>query len=236
MLPEMPGKLVSGEPYGVEIRRGCIVAKSPSSIEDTMTTLQTRVKGDQVRVALQKVEGTADVVISDVQFLIRVVNTEIVKPNHKLHFRSGKGQRGLLGLLSPIIDGEAPRVGVKATVDDRVRALEDGPEVNDALGSQVTMQHEEDRSRVQQQGETLPIAFNQHGEGLIGLFSKSGMVPTMVVGGEIFLSRGGITIARDTMKEDASEVVNDTIKWRNAAVAMRTRSVLMTVSDFHPAG
>jgi hypothetical protein len=124
MLPQMPGELATGEPCGVEIRGGRgVVTKGSSSVEDIAPTLQAGVEGNQVRVVLHKMEGTTDVVISHAQFLIRISNAEIAQPNQKLHFRGGKGKRGLIGLVSSIIDGKAPRVGAKAIIEDRCGLL-----------------------------------------------------------------------------------------------------------------
>ena len=86
------GQLSSAQTEGVKIGGIGVVAESAASVDDTEAALSARVHGDQVRVVLHQPESSTDVVVGQVDLVVRVCDSEVVQPHHKLHLGRGEGE------------------------------------------------------------------------------------------------------------------------------------------------
>ena len=67
-----------------------VVAEGSSSVNNTMTTLETGVERHAVGVILHQPKSAADIIISNVDLQVGVRYAEIVQPDHEPHLRTGK--------------------------------------------------------------------------------------------------------------------------------------------------
>jgi len=114
----------TGSGDGIKVGRGGVVTKCGASVEDTEVALTAGVHPYQVGVIFQLTKGAADIVVADVDFQPRVRHSEVVQPNHKLHFCTGEGEGRFGAFVGPIVDGKAPNKGAEGAVENWSRVLE----------------------------------------------------------------------------------------------------------------
>jgi hypothetical protein len=97
-------------------------------------------------------------------------------------------------------------VGPEAAIKDRARVLVGGIEVDQSLGGKVAVEHQEDGSVVEKQGEPFPVVLYHSLVGLVRIVVYGRVVAIAVVGGKVVLIRDSLAGAGYAVKENAPEV------------------------------
>jgi len=124
--PVIMGGIAASSGHRVKVRWGCVVTKCGARIEDTKVALPACVHADQVWMIFDLAESAANIVITNVDLQPWIRDSEVVQPNHKLHFRPGEGEGGFSTFGGPIVDGEAPDLGAEGAIEDWSRVFEEG--------------------------------------------------------------------------------------------------------------
>jgi hypothetical protein len=83
MLPQVPSELASGHTDGVEIRGGGIITEGPTSVNDTIGSLDESVHSHTIRMVAHQSKGSTDIIVGDIDLRVGIGYAEVVKPYHK---------------------------------------------------------------------------------------------------------------------------------------------------------
>jgi hypothetical protein len=211
MLPEIPSKLATSQTYRVEVRRGCVVAKGSTSIDNSIPILDTGMHRNEIRIVSHKAEGTTHIVVTNVDFFVGIGNPKIVDLGQEFDLSGREGQIRFIAFVSPIVNRVAPRVGPVGAIEDGSRILVDGIEVNDALRSQVAVQHKEHDTWVKENSETLLVVLDNSIESFAGVVFNRRVIAVLVVSAKIILVRRYITIGRDAINKNSPDIIDDSL-------------------------
>jgi len=104
--------------HGVKVGWGGVVPKCGASIENTQVALSAGVHSYQVGMIFDLAESAANIVITNVDFQPWTRNSEVIQPDHELHFSTGESEWGLGTFVCPIVDGKAPNLRAEGAVED----------------------------------------------------------------------------------------------------------------------
>jgi len=91
---------------------------------DTKVALPAGVHAYQVWMTFDLAESAANIVITNVDLQPWIRNSEVVQPDHKLHFGPGKSEGGLGTFVGPIVDGKAPNLRAEGAIEDWSQVFE----------------------------------------------------------------------------------------------------------------
>ena len=154
-------------------------------------------------------KGSADIVITNINFLHRIGNAEVIQPNHEFQFCTGKGERGFGTFGSPVVDGKTPGLGTERTVKDGPRVFVEGVKVDDALRGDMAVEEERDELLVKEERVALLVVFD---EGLVGFLRLKGhgrVVAIIVKGLEVGFRGRNVTMGGDAMIKNTGQITEE---------------------------
>jgi len=104
--------------HGVKVGWGGVVTKCGANVENTEVALPACVHSYQVGMTFDLAESTANIVITNVDLQPWTRNSEVIQPDHELHFGTGESEWWLGTFVGPIVDGKAPNLRAEGAVED----------------------------------------------------------------------------------------------------------------------
>jgi len=114
--PVISRRVSASSGHGVKVGGGSVVAKRGTRVEDTEVALPAGVHPYQIGMIFELTKGAADIVVTNVDFQPRICHSEVIQPNHELHFGTSEGEWRFRAFVGPVVDGEAPDEGAEGAV------------------------------------------------------------------------------------------------------------------------